>query len=163
MNNKAFDPNKFKAAQVKSWDSVADGWKKWWSTFERITKSVTGCLIDIAEIKPNQSVLDIATGIGEPALTVAQKVGSGGKGNGDRSITAYAGNRKRACTGIRFIKCRIHGVRFRISGFSGRSFRCDRMPLGADVPARSGDRIKVNKPNVGAGCKIFNRSLGCAG
>ena len=79
MNSEAFDPNKFKAAQVKSWDSVADGWKKWWSTFEQITKSVTGCLIDMADIKPNQNVLDIATGIGEPALTVAQKVGSGGR------------------------------------------------------------------------------------
>jgi len=79
MNSKSFDPDKFKAAQVKSWDSVAEGWKKWWRTLEQITQSVTDNLVEMADIKPGQNVLDIATGIGEPALTVAQKVGNGGR------------------------------------------------------------------------------------
>lgn len=79
MNSGSIDPVKFKEAQVKSWDSVAEGWKKWWRTLEQITQSVTGNIIEMAKIKPDQNVLDIATGIGEPALTVAQKIGSGGK------------------------------------------------------------------------------------
>ena len=32
--NSEFDPDKFKAEQRKSWDSVSRGWKEWWKTFE---------------------------------------------------------------------------------------------------------------------------------
>jgi SAM-dependent methyltransferase len=35
-------------------------------------------LIELAEIKPGSRVLDIATGIGEPAITAARRVGSNG-------------------------------------------------------------------------------------
>jgi ubiquinone/menaquinone biosynthesis C-methylase UbiE len=35
-------------------------------------------LVDLAEIKPGSRVLDIATGIGEPALTAANQVGNSG-------------------------------------------------------------------------------------
>ena len=35
-------------------------------------------LIELAEIKPGSRVLDIATGIGEPAITTANMVGSSG-------------------------------------------------------------------------------------
>jgi ubiquinone/menaquinone biosynthesis C-methylase UbiE len=35
-------------------------------------------LVELAEIKPGQRILDIATGIGEPALTAARIVGSTG-------------------------------------------------------------------------------------
>ncbi len=59
------DPLQFKQGQRESWDSVAAEWQKWW-------------LIELAEIKPGSKVLDIATGIGEPAITAAKKVGDGG-------------------------------------------------------------------------------------
>ena len=32
-------------------------------------------LVELAEIKPGSKVLDIATGIGEPAITAAKQVG----------------------------------------------------------------------------------------
>jgi SAM-dependent methyltransferase len=35
-------------------------------------------LIELAEIKPGQRVLDVATGIGEPSITAAKVVGTGG-------------------------------------------------------------------------------------
>jgi ubiquinone/menaquinone biosynthesis C-methylase UbiE len=54
---------------------VAEGWQKWWKTFEQDAQIVNERLIKLAEIKQGDKVLDIATGIGEPAITAARKVG----------------------------------------------------------------------------------------
>ena len=73
------DSKKYKEAERQSWDSVADNWQKWWKTIERGAEKVSRRLIELAEIKPGSRVLDIATGIGEPAITAANRVGSGGQ------------------------------------------------------------------------------------
>ncbi|MEP0825061.1 MAG: methyltransferase domain-containing protein [Nitrososphaera sp.] len=75
----SLDPQKFKAAQRKGWDSVAEGWKKWWKIIEVGGQVVSNRLIELAEIRPGNRVLDVATGIGEPAVTAARKVGPSGK------------------------------------------------------------------------------------
>ena len=62
----------------QEWNSVAPAWQKWWKTIERGTEGVSRRLIELAEIKPGSRVLDIATGMGEPALTAANQVGNSG-------------------------------------------------------------------------------------
>ena len=42
----------------------------------RGAQSLSNRLVELAEIKPGQQILDIATGIAEPALTAARIVGS---------------------------------------------------------------------------------------
>jgi ubiquinone/menaquinone biosynthesis C-methylase UbiE len=64
--------------QRQSWDSVANGWQKWWKAFEQDAQKVNERLVELAEIKEGDRVLDIATGIGEPAITAAKKVGTKG-------------------------------------------------------------------------------------
>jgi enediyne biosynthesis protein CalE5 len=59
--------------------SIANNWLKWWKTIERGAEKVSIRLIDLAEIKSGSKVLDIATGIGEPAITAASRVGNGGR------------------------------------------------------------------------------------
>ena len=71
------DPKQFKEAQRKSWDSVAIGWQKWWKTFEKDAQNLSNHLVELAKINSSSKVLDIATGIGEPAITAAKKIGSG--------------------------------------------------------------------------------------
>lgn len=71
------DSKQFKEAQRKSWDSVAIGWQKWWKTFEKGAQNLSNHLVELAKINSSSKVLDIATGIGEPAITAAKKVGSG--------------------------------------------------------------------------------------
>ena len=78
MVSSSFDPNQFKTAQQEGWDSVAEGWKEWWEPIEKGAQKLSQRLIELAEIKPGQRVLDIATGIGEPSLTAAKVVGTGG-------------------------------------------------------------------------------------
>jgi len=78
MASSSFDSNQFKMGQREGWDSVAEGWKEWWAPIEKGAQKVSQRLIELAEIKPRQRVLDIATGIGEPAITAAKVVGTGG-------------------------------------------------------------------------------------
>ena len=72
------DSKQYKEEERQNWDRVDNTLQKWWKTIERGAKKVSRRLIDLGEIKPGSMVLDIATGIGEPAITAANKVGSGG-------------------------------------------------------------------------------------
>ena len=78
MSKDSFDPEAFKSNQRQSWDSVAAGWQKWWKTIENGAHEVSDKLVELAEIKAGQRVLDIATGIGEPAITAGKIVGQKG-------------------------------------------------------------------------------------
>jgi ubiquinone/menaquinone biosynthesis C-methylase UbiE len=68
----------YKEGQRQSWNSVAAGWQKWWKTIEIGAEKVSSRLIELSDIKLGSRVLDIATGIGEPAITAAKHVGSSG-------------------------------------------------------------------------------------
>jgi ubiquinone/menaquinone biosynthesis C-methylase UbiE len=78
MSKPGINSNQFKISQRKSWDNVAAGWRTWWKALERGGQKVSDKLVRLAEIKPGQKVLDIATGIGEPAVTAARTVGDKG-------------------------------------------------------------------------------------
>jgi ubiquinone/menaquinone biosynthesis C-methylase UbiE len=72
------DAKQFRRDQRQDWESVATGWQKWYKTFEKGAHKMSHRLINMAEIKPASKVLDIATVIGEPAITVARSVGTMG-------------------------------------------------------------------------------------
>ena len=72
------DSKQYKETERQKWDSVASGWQKWWRTIERGAGKLSNRLIELAEIKPGSKVLDISTGIGEPALTAANRMGKTG-------------------------------------------------------------------------------------
>jgi ubiquinone/menaquinone biosynthesis C-methylase UbiE len=68
-----------KEHQRDQWDSVALGWKKWWPTIENGAQHVSERMITLAAIAPGHRVLDLATGIGEPAVLAASRVGPAGR------------------------------------------------------------------------------------
>jgi SAM-dependent methyltransferase len=72
-----FDRDAFKTAQRRGWSDAAIGWRRWWDKLE--ADVVTERLLELGEVKQGARVLDIATGIGEPALTAAAAVGSEGR------------------------------------------------------------------------------------
>lgn len=72
------DSKQYKESQRQGWDTVAGGWQKWWKITETASEKVSRRLIELAEIKRGSTVLDIATGIGEPAITAANQVGNSG-------------------------------------------------------------------------------------
>jgi ubiquinone/menaquinone biosynthesis C-methylase UbiE len=68
----------YKQGQRQSWNSVAAGWQKWCKTIEIGAEKVSSWLIELSDMKLGSRVLDLATGIGEPAITAAKHVGSSG-------------------------------------------------------------------------------------
>jgi ubiquinone/menaquinone biosynthesis C-methylase UbiE len=74
-----FNPDEFKTQQREMWNNAAAGWQDWWDTIERGAQKVSDKIVQFAEIKPGDKVLDIATGIGEPAITAARKVMPNGR------------------------------------------------------------------------------------
>jgi SAM-dependent methyltransferase len=53
--------------------------RRCWAELDRFERPVSERLFELAEIEPGDTVLDIATGIGEPALTVARHLGPSGR------------------------------------------------------------------------------------
>lgn len=58
----------------QSWNSVALAWLKWCKTIKKGAEKVSIRLVELAEIKRGSRVVDIATGIGEPAITATKLV-----------------------------------------------------------------------------------------
>src|SRR4051812_36403788 len=74
-----FDATAYKAETRKVWDATCPGWEASLEYFERGAAPVTARLLELAGLRPGQSVLDVATGHGEPALTAAGVVGRTGR------------------------------------------------------------------------------------
>jgi SAM-dependent methyltransferase len=65
-----------KANQQTTWRNVAPGWKKWSATLTQQSAPVTAHIT--AGLRPGQRVLDLASGVGDPAITIARKVAPNG-------------------------------------------------------------------------------------
>ncbi|QFG22950.1 class I SAM-dependent methyltransferase [Actinomadura sp. WMMB 499] len=73
------DPRSVKDEQRETWDAVSPGWERTLATFERGAATVTRRLLELGGVRPGHTVLDVATGLGEPALSAARAVGASGR------------------------------------------------------------------------------------
>jgi len=64
---------------ISGWSETAPFWEKHRATIREMFAPVTQALIEAAQIARGSAVLDLATGPGEPALAVAEFVGTAGK------------------------------------------------------------------------------------
>jgi SAM-dependent methyltransferase len=78
MGDTHIDPAVFKAQQREQWSNVAQGWRRRWAAFEQGAQPLSDRMMNLAHVAPGQRVLDVATGIGEPAMTAARQVGPSG-------------------------------------------------------------------------------------
>jgi SAM-dependent methyltransferase len=72
----SIDPVAAKANQHTTWQSVAPGWKKWAAELTTFTAPLSAKMI--AGLTPGQRVLDLASGVGDPAIKAARAVGPTG-------------------------------------------------------------------------------------
>ena len=93
----ADDAGRLKALVREGWTSKSGAWNRWADTLAGFAWRFNEPLIETAGIEAGQAVLDLASGVGEPALTIAGRVGPAG------SVTAtdlvpemLAGARRRA-------------------------------------------------------------------
>jgi len=62
-----------------AWDIASEAFLKSSAFYDRFEEPVNDRLIALAGIVPGYTVVDVATGIGDPALSVAQRVGPAGR------------------------------------------------------------------------------------
>ncbi|MGE3725522.1 MAG: class I SAM-dependent methyltransferase [Candidatus Sericytochromatia bacterium] len=60
------------------WEDMAPRWKAWWGQYKPASQPVSEKLLAFSGITQGQRVLDLATGMGEPALSFAREVGPDG-------------------------------------------------------------------------------------
>ena len=58
----------------RSWDESGRYWDKHGQTIRAMFEPISIALIDACKIRANDSVLDVAAGIGEPSLLIANKI-----------------------------------------------------------------------------------------
>ncbi|MDQ3931815.1 MAG: methyltransferase domain-containing protein, partial [Actinomycetota bacterium] len=69
----------YKLEQRRQWDAAAEQLRAWWPVFEGFMAPVTQAMVDHARPYPGARVVDVASGFGEPALTMARLVGPQGR------------------------------------------------------------------------------------
>jgi ubiquinone/menaquinone biosynthesis C-methylase UbiE len=73
-----FDPVAYKESTRQQWQNAAAAWHRWTPTLQAWAGPVTQAMLDLANVKPGDRVLDLAAGAGEPSLSAAQRVGPSG-------------------------------------------------------------------------------------
>ena len=63
--------------QQAVWDQFAPGWKKWDAFTMQFLQPMGAAIINALELQPTDTVLDVATGTGEPGLMIASLVTAG--------------------------------------------------------------------------------------
>jgi enediyne biosynthesis protein CalE5 len=98
MTVTGFDVAAYKAGQERDWTATAEGWRQQYRVSERQWQQVSAGLLERARVRPGHRVLDVATGIGEPALAAARLVRPGGQVTGidlSAAMIAIAAERAR--------------------------------------------------------------------
>lgn len=85
---------------VKRWTKSAPFWEKHRAIIRQMFAPVTRALVEDAQITSGHTILDIATGPGEPALSLAGLVGSEGKVCGIDPIPGMIEAARRAAAGL---------------------------------------------------------------
>jgi ubiquinone/menaquinone biosynthesis C-methylase UbiE len=58
-------------SQRAAWDGLAQGWERWDAVIMRQLQPVSDAMLEALDVRPDQQHLDIASGTGEPGLSVA--------------------------------------------------------------------------------------------
>lgn len=62
----------------KTWESAAPGWARWEHVLASGFRDATDTMLDMADVRPGMTVLDLACGAGSQSFQAAERVGSKG-------------------------------------------------------------------------------------
>jgi ubiquinone/menaquinone biosynthesis C-methylase UbiE len=60
-------------------EKTVAAWRKWHAHIAHFTRGATEALLEAAQLRPGMRVLDLASGVGDPALSLAAAVGPAGR------------------------------------------------------------------------------------
>jgi SAM-dependent methyltransferase len=72
---------KFREHLREEWtgDKTVAGWRKWHAHIAAFTRGATEAIVEAAQLRPGLRVLDLASGVGDPALSIAAEVAPSGR------------------------------------------------------------------------------------
>jgi SAM-dependent methyltransferase len=59
-------------------EQTVAAWRKWHTQLSAFSRGATDAVLEAAQLRPGMSVLDLASGVGDPALSIAEAVGPTG-------------------------------------------------------------------------------------
>ena len=78
-NQTSPDIDDFKQREQQTWTAAAPGWRRHDERMVRATAPVTTRMLELLAPAPGGQILDVASGTGEPALSIAEAVGPAGR------------------------------------------------------------------------------------
>lgn len=75
---KTFNPVHYKSTTREQWQTAAEAWHRWHPTLNKWLGPATNLMLDMAQVKEGNRVLDVAAGAGEQSIIAGQRVGPNG-------------------------------------------------------------------------------------
>jgi SAM-dependent methyltransferase len=143
---------KFRENLHQEWtgDRTVAAWRKWHSQIAEFTRGATEAILESAHPRPGMRVLDLASGVGDPALSIASKVAPAGRVTatdlGPRMMSlAEELARKKGLTNIEFREASAESLPFSDASYDLLTCRFGIM-FFPDLPKALRECFRVLKP-----------------
>src|SRR5258707_15677797 len=143
---------KFREHLHQEWtgDRTVAAWRKWPAQIAAFTHGATEAILEAAHLRPGMRVLDLASGVGDPALSIAAEVAPSGRvtatdlGPGMISLAEELA-RKKGITNIEFREASAESLPFPGESFDVLTCRFGVM-FFPDLPKALRECFRVLKP-----------------
>jgi ubiquinone/menaquinone biosynthesis C-methylase UbiE len=150
---------KIREVQKEAWNKSSAGWKKWDDTMMEFLKPMSDEMIRMLHLKDNDIVLDVATGTGEPGLTIASILQNGkvtGIDLSEKMIAVAEENAlKRGIKNFETICCDISALPFVNDTFTAITCRFG-FNLFPDMNLALSEMVRVLKPEGRIVASVWN-------
>jgi len=145
--------------QKQSWNKFSAGWKKWDAMVMNFLKPMGDEIIRLLNLQNNDLILDVASGTGEPALTIAAMLDSGSVVATDISENMLAITSENAAIqgieNIETIVCDVCELPFADNTFDAISCRFGFM-FFPDMLMAAKEMVRVLKPGGRIATSVWN-------
>jgi SAM-dependent methyltransferase len=131
-------------------EKTVAAWRKWHAQIAAFTRGATEAILEAAHLRPGMRVLDLACGVGDPALSIAQEVAPSGRvtatdlGPGMMSLAEELA-RKKGLTNTEFRQASAESLPFADATYDVISCRFGIM-FFPDLPKALHECLRVLKP-----------------
>jgi SAM-dependent methyltransferase len=143
---------KFREHLHQEWtgDKTVAAWRKWQAQIAAFTKGATEAILEASHLRPGMRVLDLASGVGDPALSIASEVAPNGRvtatdlGPGMISLAEELA-RKKGLTNIEFREASAESLPFPDESYDALTCRFGIM-FFPDLPKALRECLRVLRP-----------------
>jgi len=143
---------KFREHLHQEWtgDKTVAAWRKWQAQIAAFTKGATEAILEAAHLRPGMRVLDLASGVGDPALSIASAVAPNGRvtatdlGPGMISLAEELAQKK-GLANIEFREASAESLPFPDESYDVLTCRFGIM-FFPDLPKALGECLRVLRP-----------------